>query len=132
MTHASTTDHGHGKDLKEGFGGNHGAGHVHVVPMRLLIGVFVVLMLLTGATFAATWVNLGYNGNLILAMAIAVVKAALVMLYFMHLRWDKPFNAITALSALFFIAIFIIACIQDSGQYKSNYERPGAGYSVNK
>lgn len=125
MAHAAS-DHGHAAH-----GDAHAAGaHPHVVSMATLIGIFVILMVLTGLTFAATWVNLGYNANLMVAMAIAVIKAALVMLYFMHLRWETPFNSVVAISALLFIAIFIVVCIMDTGQYKGNYSRPGAGIEV--
>src|SRR4051812_16581666 len=78
---------------------SHGAGP-HVVSFRLLLTIFATLMVLTFATVAATWVDLGYTGNLVLALVIAVIKAALVMLYFMHLRWDSPFNAMLAIAAL--------------------------------
>lgn len=99
----------------------------HIVSFKLLVGIFAALMVLTFATVAATWVDLGYTNNLILAMVIAVIKAALVMLYFMHLRWDSPFNSLIAIGALLFIAIFIIACITDTDQYKTNYVPPGQG-----
>jgi cytochrome c oxidase subunit 4 len=95
-----------------------------VVSLQLLFGIFVALMVLTFATVGATWIDLGYQGNLALALAIAVLKAALVMLYFMHLRWDSPFNSIIAIAALLFIAIFIVATITDTDQYKSNLLAP--------
>lgn len=105
----------------------HGSGHIHVVSLGLLATIGAILMVLTVATVAATYVDLGYTGNLALCLAIAVIKAALVLLYFMHLRWDNAFNAVCAIGALLFIAIFIVACIQDSGQYMSNFHAPGAG-----
>lgn len=124
MSHAAnpTIDHTgpvdpHGHPEKYGTGHGHGP---HVVSFKLLFTIFAILMVLTYATVAATNIDLGYKGNLALCLAIAVLKAALVMLYFMHLRWDSPFNALLAVGALLFIAIFIVTCITDTGQYQAN------------
>lgn len=102
----------------------HSAYHAHVVPPRILIGVFTALMVLTFVTVAATWVNLG-PANIWLALGIAVVKAGLVAMYFMHLRWDSPFNGIILISAMFFVALFIGIAILDSREYAPNYNPPG-------
>ncbi|MFN4243264.1 MAG: cytochrome C oxidase subunit IV family protein [Tepidisphaerales bacterium] len=134
---ASSTAHGsshaaaHGGGAHAaGHGGGHGSSVHHVVPLRTLTAVFVWLMVLTVATVGATLFDFGYTMNLVLAMAIAVVKAALVMLYFMHLRWDSPFNAVVAIGSLLFVALFIIVCIVDSEQYAKNYVPPGVGQSA--
>ena len=71
---------------------------VHVVPVPLLVGVWATLIFLTVVTVAATKVDLG-SLNLLVAMFIAAVKATLVCLYFMHLRWDRPFHTIVFVSA---------------------------------
>ena len=95
----------------------HHEGVGHVVPLRLLVGVLAVLLVLTFATVAITWFDLG-RLNLMVALAIAVVKASLVALYFMHLRWDRPFNAIVLITALFMVALFIAFCLMDTVQYQ--------------
>ena len=56
----------------------------------------------TVATVAATWVDLG-GWNLWIALGIATVKASLVALYFMHLRYDNPFYALIFVTALVFL-----------------------------
>lgn len=103
---------------------SHADGHSHsgphIVSFRLLFTIFAILMVLTVVTVAATKIDLGYQANLALALAIAVVKATLVMMYFMHLRWDAPFNTLIAVAALLFIAIFIVAAIADTDQYRKN------------
>jgi cytochrome c oxidase subunit 4 len=101
-------------------------GHVHVVPPKLLIGVYVVLLLLTAITVGVTKFDLG-NFNVWVALLVALVKAGVVALYFMHLRWDSPFNALTLIAALFFVVIFIGIAVLDSKEYKVNYDRPGGG-----
>jgi cytochrome c oxidase subunit 4 len=99
---------------------SHSHSGPHIVSFRLLFTIFAVLMVLTVLTVAATKIDLGYQANLGLALAIAVIKAALVMMYFMHLRWDAPFNTLIAIAALLFIAIFIVATITDTDQYRKN------------
>ena len=102
------------------------AGHVHVVPPKLLLTVFGVLMVLTILTVAVTNFELG-KLNVWVALLIALVKAGVVALYFMHLRWDSPFNALCLIAALFFVVIFIGITVLDSKEYKVNYNRPGGG-----
>lgn len=127
VTPVSATSHGPaaGSD-----GHSHGGAAHHVVPLRTLFAVFLWLMVLTVVTVGATLFDFGYTMNLVLAMAIAVLKAALVMLYFMHLRWDSPFNAVVAIGSLLFVALFIVVCIIDTEQYAKNYTPPGVGQSA--
>lgn len=96
----------------------HGETHIHVVSVRLLATVFVILMFLTAVTYLVTLQDFGYQVNLIIAISIAVVKAILVCLYFMHLRWDNPFNALCLVSAILFVGLFIVIASLDTGQYK--------------
>jgi cytochrome c oxidase subunit 4 len=90
---------------------------VHVVPAWLLVTVWAALACLTYATVKATGFNLGAL-NLWLAMAIATAKGSLVALYFMHLRWDKPFYAIVFIGALVFVMLFVGLALMDSLQYQ--------------
>lgn len=101
-------------------------GHVHVVPPKLLLAVYGVLLVLTFITVKVTDFDLG-NANIWVALLVALVKAAVVALYFMHLRWDSPFNAIALIAALFFVVIFIGIAILDTREYRPNYEQPGRG-----
>ena len=72
------------------------------------IANILALFVLTAITVFAASINFGSNTiNLIIAMAIATVKASLVALIFMHLLWEKGMNAIIFLSSLFFVALFI-------------------------
>jgi cytochrome c oxidase subunit 4 len=92
------------------------------MPLPILIGVFMALIVLTGVTVGVTYFDLG-GWNLIVAMAIATVKAVLVALYFMHLRYDNPFNAIVFLAALIFIALFISITLLDTTQYQPDIQK---------
>lgn len=99
-----------------------GHGHGHAVPFSLLVGVFAILMFLTFVTVAITTFDFGYQMNLVVAMGIALVKAAFVGLYFMHLRWDAPLNGFILVASLLFVTLFITITLMDSGQYATFQE----------
>lgn len=103
----------------------HGAGqaHVHVTPPLLLLGVWGALLFLTVVTVGVTFFELG-DFNVWVALAVAVLKAGLVAMYFMHLRWDSPFNGAVLIISLFFVAIFIGVSVLDSSQYQKNEIAP--------
>jgi cytochrome c oxidase subunit 4 len=90
---------------------------IHVVPLSLLVKVYLTLVVLTIVTYAVSRVDLG-DGNIWIALLIAVVKCSIVALYFMHLRWDSPFNAIAIMAAFFFVALFIGLAMLDSHSYQ--------------
>ena len=90
---------------------------VHAVPRRVLGGVYGLLVLLTVITVAASFIDMG-DANIWVALFIAFVKGSLVALYFMHLRWDSPFNALALMAALFFVALFIGLALLDSTSYQ--------------
>src|SRR4051794_11138170 len=73
---AERMTHQHVEDV-----GSH--GEHHIVPVPVYLWVFAALMVLLIVTVAAARVDMG-SMNIVVAMTIAVVKAALVVLYFMH------------------------------------------------
>ena len=95
----------------------------HAVPIRILATTLVALLVFTWLTVAATWFDLG-NWNLWIAMLIATIKATLVALYFMHLRYDRPFNGILLLGTLLFVLLFIGVTLMDTRQYQSELVPP--------
>lgn len=103
----------------------HGHEHndmAHVASAKLLLTVFAVLILLTILTvFLAE--NFHFGGiEVWVAMAIGTIKAVLVALYFMHLRYDKPFNILVFLSAFLFVSVFIGFTLMDSDQYQHDIQ----------
>lgn len=106
--------HGHDHAAADG----HGHGLAHTMPLPLLFGVLGALLALTVATVAVTSIDLGAQGNLIVAMIIATVKAALVCVFFMHLLWDKKFNAILFLTSVLFLILFLSMTSTDRGEYQ--------------
>jgi cytochrome c oxidase subunit IV len=101
-----------------------GAAMAHVAPLPVLAAVFAALLALTVLTVyaAENAAALGAWG-LWIALGIAAVKGSLVVLYFMHLRYDRPFNAIIFIVALLFVAIFISITLLDTVQYQPDIQR---------
>lgn len=97
------------------------AGSAHIVPFGVLLGVFVALLVLTYLTVAARYIDLG-SWNIWIALGIATIKGALVVLYFMHLRYDSPFNSIVFLTALVFMLLFLGITILDTIEYAPDIE----------
>jgi cytochrome c oxidase subunit 4 len=96
---------------------HHDEGHDHSVPLKVLVGVWGALMFLTWITVVAAGFDAG-NLNILIALAIALVKSSFVALYFMHLRYDRPFNAVILISALAFVALFIGLALLDTREYQ--------------
>ena len=88
--------------------------HSHGGP-KVYALVFAALIVLTVVTVGASYINWGTGlANVIIAMFIASIKASLVALFFMHLRWDRPVNAIIFCSTLFFLGLFLIGAYTDT------------------
>jgi cytochrome c oxidase subunit 4 len=100
----------------------HGHGLAHTTPVSLLAGVLAVLMVLTIVTVAVTSVDLGASGNLIVAMVIATIKAALVVSFFMHLVWDKKLHLILFLISVLFLILFLSMSVTDRGEYEHDIQ----------
>ncbi len=100
--------------------GHHGIGHV--VSPKILIATGTGLLILTGLTVAAAKIDFAQLDlpelNIFVALAIAVAKATLVCLFFMHLRWDRPFNAFVLVTSLALVALFISFAMTDTGEYQ--------------
>jgi len=99
---------------------------IHVVPIRVLVGVFAALVVLTCITVAASRLDLG-SWNLWVALAIATAKASLVAAYFMHLKYDSPFNTLVLITALVFLGLFLGIVMLDSLEYFPDIESYSMG-----
>ena len=85
----------------------------HAAPsMRIYFAIFAALLVFTGVTVAAAYVDLG-PANAVVAMTIAVVKALLVALYFMHLRYGSRLNALFAGAGFLWLAILLVLTLSD-------------------
>jgi cytochrome c oxidase subunit 4 len=74
---------------------------------RTYILTLVALLILTAITVGASYINFG-SGNVVIALAIATIKASIVALFFMHLLHDKPVNGIIAVTGFLFLGILLM------------------------
>lgn len=89
----------------------------HLVSWKTLVATALALMFLTWVTVEVRTIPLG-DWNIWLALLIAVIKATLVCMFFMHLKWDRPFNALVLVGSLLFLALFLGFSIVDTGHYQ--------------
>ena len=90
------------------------AHHGPANPPRTFTITLLALVLLTFITVAASYVNFGSDAvNVVIALTIATIKASLVAMIFMHLRWDKPVNGLIAVGGFLFLGIFLMFCVID-------------------
>jgi cytochrome c oxidase subunit 4 len=73
--------------------------HEHIVPVRVYILVFLALLVLTGVTAGVAFIDLG-PFNLIVAIAIACLKASLVVLFFMHIAYSSKLTKAIVISGV--------------------------------
>ena len=99
---------------------HHAHGIAHVASAKSLLTTWGLLMVLTVVTVGATKIDLGGSTNLALGMAIAAIKATLVVLFFMHLRYDKIFHSVLLFGALAAGALFVTFTLMDTNQYNAS------------
>jgi cytochrome c oxidase subunit 4 len=114
--------HAHAGDGHAVAHGHDDHGLSHVLPVHMLVGVLFALLLLTIATVSVTSFDLGQQGNLIVAMLVATVKAGLVVAFFMHLAWDNKFHLILFLTSVLFVILFLSVSTADRGEYQHDIE----------
>jgi cytochrome c oxidase subunit 4 len=84
----------------------------HVAPKSMYLAVFAALIVGTGLTVAAAEVDLGPLNNIVMLL-IACTKAALVILFFMHVRWATRLTWVVAVSGFFWLLILFGLTMQD-------------------
>ena len=93
----------------------------HALPISVYLLVFFALMVGTALTVGAAYVELGWL-NTPIALIIAVVKASLVVLFFMHVRYNTPLMWVFAAGGFFFLVILLVLTLQD--YYSRGWEAP--------
>ncbi len=79
----------------------------------LYAAVWIALLALTATTVAVSYVNLG-AWNVVAALAIASVKASLVALFFMHLKYENRLVWGFALTPIYFLILIIAGTLSDT------------------
>ena len=75
-------------------------------------GVFLALLVGTGLTVAAAFVNMGAMNNVVM-LTIACIKALLVILFFMHVRWSTRLTWLVVASGFFWLLILFGITMSD-------------------
>ena len=103
----------------------HSSEH-HLVPVKYYIMVFAALMLFTALTYVVALIDLEHIWsplNAIVALTIAVIKATLVVLIFMHARWSSRLTQVIIVSGIFWLLIMLTFTLSD---YKTRSNWPPA------
>ena len=85
----------------------------HIVPVRVYIAIFLALMVGTAVTVVAALHDFPWQFNTVIALTIASIKATLVVLYFMHVRYSSRLVWVIVASALFWLAILFAFTFSD-------------------
>ena len=79
----------------------------HVVSWKLYLGIFLALCVLTGLTVNAAGHDFGVF-NTPIALAIAVTKATLVILFFMHVKYSPRLTWLVVFAGFAFLLLLIV------------------------
>ncbi len=106
---------------------NDDAAQRHILPLKVYLSVGMGLLFLTVVTVAAAQMDFGQM-NLLIAMGIAVVKATLVVMFFMHLKYDNRIYMLVFIGSLLFLGVFIIFTMFDTMRRGDIYEDVSAPF----
>ena len=84
----------------------------HVVSWKVYVAVFLALVVLTVVTVQVAGHDFG-EMNLVVALAVAVTKATLVVLYFMHARYSERLTHVVIASSVAFLVILLFLLLTD-------------------
>ena len=84
----------------------------HVLPTRLYYTIFAILMICTLATVLIAFLDLG-PFNIVAALTIAVFKATLVVLFFMHVKYSTQLTWAVVLGSIFWLGILLALTMSD-------------------
>ncbi|MFN0119967.1 MAG: cytochrome C oxidase subunit IV family protein [Blastocatellia bacterium] len=89
------------------------SGH-HISPISQYVIIWLALMALTIITVGVAQLDFGPL-NTVVAMTVATIKAGLVVLFFMHLKYDKPFHSVAFGIGIVFFGLFLGLMLLDVG-----------------
>ena len=84
----------------------------HIVPPWVYLTIISTLLVLTGITVGAAYVNLG-PFNIVLALTIATLKATLVVLFFMHAKYVPKRTQLVIIAGIFWLALLLFMTLSD-------------------
>ena len=101
----------------------------HIVPVRIYITIFLALLMGTALTVFAAFYDFPWKLNTIVALTIATIKATLVVLYVMHVRYSTRLIWVIVASALFWMAILFALTFSDYNTRPWDRDRTAMLYS---
>ena len=84
----------------------------HIVKPGTYLAIILTLLILTGLTVYAAFVNLG-RFNIVVALGIATIKATLVVLFFMHAKYSPRRTQLVIVSGIFWLALLLFMTLSD-------------------
>ncbi|HVY94646.1 MAG TPA: cytochrome C oxidase subunit IV family protein [Bryobacteraceae bacterium] len=84
----------------------------HIVPKRVYFAVFAALIVLTWVTAIVSTIDLG-RLNIFVALSIAVFKASLVVLFFMHVKYGTRLTKMIVLCGLYWLLLLLFIAMAD-------------------
>jgi cytochrome c oxidase subunit 4 len=84
----------------------------HIVPKRIYYTIFAILMVCTGLTVWVAFLDLG-RWNTVAALTIAVFKATLVVLFFMHVKYSTRLTWAVVVGSVFWLGILLVLTMGD-------------------
>ena len=84
----------------------------HVSPKRIYYAIFGSLMVLTAITVGVAFINLG-PFNFPVAISIAIIKATLVILFFMHVKYSSRLTKLVVATGFFFLMVLFTLTLTD-------------------
>lgn len=83
------------------------ATHDHISPIGSSVAIWLTLLVFTGITVGAAFIDLG-PFNIVVALVIATIKATLVVLFFMHVKYtNEKLTPLVIVSAIFFLFLLL-------------------------
>jgi len=87
-------------------------GEHHVVPKRVYFLVFITLIIMTWVTAFVSTVDLG-RWNIFVALAIAIFKASIVVLFFMHVWYSTRLTKMIVMGSIFWLVLLLFLTMVD-------------------
>ena len=84
----------------------------HVTTVRTNVEIFLILLALLFATIGANFLPLG-DLHFPVAMLFATIKAVLIILFFMHLKFSHRLNKIVVVTSFLFLGILLVLAMND-------------------
>jgi cytochrome c oxidase subunit 4 len=95
--------------------------NTHIPSAKSYLLVFAALLVLTGTTVGVSFIELG-EWNVIVALAIAIIKASLVVLIFMNVRNSSSLTKLFVVAGLVWLSVLIALTLADYWTRQWTYE----------